>query len=99
MEKRTWKQDNLQTVVSLYFVEVGSKTKILRSTITISNDKRTKIQTGDRTISNRQYSQLYKDKEIEAGYQQVRSNSSITSTQKALDELARKAVTVHFDSL
>ena len=99
LEKRTWKHDNLQTVVSLYFVEIGSKTKILRSTITISNDKRTKIQTGGRTISDRQYSQLYRDKEIQAGYEQVKSNSTITSTQKALDELARKVVTVHFDSL
>ncbi len=99
LENRSWRQDNLQTVVSLYFVEVGNETRILRSTITISNDKKTKIQTGGRTISNRQYSQLYRDKELQAGFQLVKSNSSITSTQKALNELARKAVTVHFDAL
>ncbi len=99
LERRSWEQDSLQTVISLYFIEVGNKTRILRSTITISNDKKTKIKTGGRTISDRQYSDLFKDKELQAGYQLVESSSSITSTKQALEELAKKAVTVHFDNL
>ncbi len=99
IEQRHWKQNTLQTIISLYFIEVGSSTKILRSTVTASNDKKQVTRVGGRSLSNNQTSQFFQDKEVKAGHQVLKAKNSIDQPRLVFKELAARAADAQLDSL
>ncbi|MBU3915838.1 hypothetical protein KKA14_09915 [bacterium] len=94
LESRHWDQKVLQTAISLYFVEITSELKMLRSTLTVSNDKN-KSGSG---FSAKQYSDFYKDTTIAAGHILINAEGGLSSDDVE-KELATKAVGKHFESL
>lgn len=99
METRNWKQTSLQTIISLYFIEIGEDTKLLRATVTASNDKNQVVFSGSRKISDNQYSRFYVDKNIEPGHQLIKSSSSIHDLRKSFEDLADKALNIHLQAI
>ncbi len=94
LETRHWSQNVLQTAVSLYFVEITSELKMLRSTMTVSNDKN---KTGS-GFSGKQYSDFYQDPKISPGHILINAGGNLSSNS-VNRELAIKAVNRHFESL
>ncbi len=99
IEHRKWDKDQLQNFVSLYFLEIGSDTKILRATLTASNDSKEIIRSRNQQLSNKQFSQFYQDKKLQPAHTIIKADNNITDSDKALNELASKAVNTHFNSL
>ncbi|MBU2511411.1 hypothetical protein KJ966_08725 [bacterium] len=99
IEQRKWDKDQLQTIISLYFIEIGSETRLLRATMTASNDNRQKVWAGNRQISDNQMSQFYRDKELQPAHTEIKADNNITMVGRVFDELADKAVNTHFNSL
>ncbi len=99
IERSKWNKNQLQTIISLYFIEIGSETRLLRATMTASNDNRQKVWTGNKQLSDNQVSTFYQDKELQPAHTVVKAGINITGISRALDELIKKAVNTHFNSL
>lgn len=99
LERRQWDKRILQTAISLYFIEIGSETDLLRANITVSADERYQLKQGGRIVTRRQDSQFLKEKDLQPGYRLIRLDTNLEDLENALKELANKAVTVHFDNL
>ncbi len=99
IEKSKLTKKELQTIVSLYFVEVSSETRLLRATLTTSSDIKSEKKTGGRNVSNNQFSDFYVDKKLEPAHIKIKAGNDIERTDSVLRELADRAVTTHFQSI
>lgn len=99
LENRRWEKDQLQTIVSLYFIEVGAETRLLRSTITASNDSRQSTWSGSRKLSDSQSSSFFSNKKLQAAHSLIAANTSILNQSNVFQELANKATAKHFSNL
>lgn len=99
LENQKWNKNQLQTFITLYFVEIGSETKLLRSTMTASSDNRQRVWTGNKVVSDTQKSAFFEDKKIKPAHTVIQSKETVLNPEKTFAGLALKAVNTHFDSL
>jgi len=99
LEHRRWKQNVLQTVISLNFLEITDKTKLLRGVITSSNDRHYQLSNNSRKIEETQSSDVFKIPELSPGHIVISVDSRLDNLEVALDSLASKAINKLFESL
>lgn len=99
LERRHWKQDLLQTIISLNFIEITDKTRLLRGVITISNDRHYQLSDNKRKIKDSQFSDLFAVPKLSPGYDHIIIKSTFNKLDTALNSLAQASVNKSFESL